>query len=138
MTKHESRDFKRRATCTGCHLDCPHAVLFVSPSEFCVMCDNATLMLRVQLCDVTSVTVNTGGCITVVVSGALHHSLQASAAAAVCNALYRRVAPVVAVSREVAVLELQTRWFSQLARRPGSIHFCDHGIRKYDWCSDDS
>ncbi len=95
--------------------DCPHAVLFVSPSEFCVMSDDATLMLRVQLCDVTSATVNTGGCVTVV-CGELQHSLQASAAAAVCDALNGRVAPVpvAVVSREVAVLELRTRWFSLL------------------------
>jgi hypothetical protein len=74
------------------YLECARAVLIVSASEFCVMREDATLLLRVQLRDVIRVTEADGQC-CVCVSDTVTHSVHASAAAAVCDALSRHVAP---------------------------------------------
>ena len=100
------------------YLHCDRAVLFVSPSEFCVMRDDASLMLRVQLRDVTSVTVHDGACCVHISDTVAHYVHASNAAAAVCDALSRRVAPALdwaaAISRADALVELRANWFSLL------------------------
>jgi hypothetical protein len=98
------------------------AVLIVSPDEFCVMREDATLLLRVQLRDVTRVAVNDevndGHCCVYVSDTEVPHTVRASiAAAAVCNALSRRAAPALVwddISRARAIEELKTHWFPLL------------------------
>ena len=99
--------------------NCDSAVLFVTASEFCVMnVNDATLMLRVQLRDVTSVTVHDGACCVHISDTVAHYVHASNAAAAVCDALSRRVAPALdwaaAISRADALVELRANWFSLL------------------------
>ncbi len=132
MLVHGTRDFfllfaeAQRAFGTRVFFDVSYlsnavAVLIVSPVEFCVMseCDS-TLLLRVQLRDVSHVTVVDGQCCNVTVSDKVVHAVAvhaSPAAAAVCDALSRREAPALDwnnLSREDSIAELNIHWFPLL------------------------
>ena len=89
------------------------------------MLEDATLLLRVQLCDVTCVTADDGQC-SVRVSDTVVHSVHATiAAAAMCDALSRRKAPALdwnaTVSRADAIVELKLNNMSDVFKNMSDV-----------------
>jgi hypothetical protein len=111
------RDFGTRVFFDVTYLNCDRAVLIVTATELCLMRVNATVLLKVQLRDVVSVTASAVKC-CVIECATVTHAVSALDAAAVCDALCRRDAPAMAstqpIPRAAAILELRFLWFPLL------------------------